>query len=78
LKFVLIRACEMTKTRTSKLPWSYEVKRIQNGYEYQITDADGYTVGVLYGSTNAMWDFVPGANEALENVKMIVNAVNEE
>lgn len=63
--------------KTSKLPFRYEVKEVQNGYHVQIISADDFVVGTLYGTTNPMWDCVSGANEVLGNAELIINAVNK-
>lgn len=60
-----------------KLPFYYETKAILNGYQYNIYSADNYLVGVIYGSTNPMWDFVLGAKEGLETTEAIIKAMNK-
>jgi hypothetical protein len=56
--------------------WHITTVRITNGYEFKIY-SEHLLIGVLYGSTNPMWDFVPGSNEGLANANFIVNAANE-
>lgn len=51
-------------------PWHIKTERVMNGYKMNIT-TDFLSIGVCYGSTNPMWDFVPGAIEGDANARLI-------
>ena len=60
--------------KPSDFPWKLNQSKTLNGYTFHIESADGLTIGELYGSTNPMWDFVPGAMQALENARFVVDS----
>lgn len=60
--------------KPSDMPWKLSQSKTLNGYTFRIESADGYTIGEFYGSTNPMWDSVPGARQAQENAKFVVDS----
>ena len=60
--------------KPSDMPWKLNQSKTLNGYTLRIESADGLTIGEFYGSTNPMWDFVPGAMQAQENARIVIDA----
>lgn len=54
-------------------PWKINTKQVQNGYKFDI-EVPLCLIGTVYGSTNAMWDFVPGARQGEANARLIAAA----
>ena len=59
------------------MKYRLEVQKVLNGYHYEIYD-EYSLVGVIYGSTNAMWDFVLGAKDGLEISERILAQLNNQ
>ena len=58
--------------------WYYDIQKVHNGYEFKLYDKDDLLVGILYGSTNAMWDLVPGVKATEAYVKSIIKHMNNQ
>lgn len=57
--------------------YEIEMQKIHNGYEYRIYDVvNREHICTFYGSTNAMWDWVPGAKSAREYAKEYLEYLN--
>lgn len=54
-------------------PWRIRTEKVPNGYRTNI-EVDCLLIATCNGSTNAMWDFVPGAREGLANAQLIAAA----
>lgn len=57
-------------TKHTPGPWKIHTKQVPNGYKFEI-EVDLCLIATCYGSTNCMWDFVPGANQGNANARLI-------
>lgn len=59
----------------SSKPWCVTQKRTLNGYEFSIDSASSLlTIATVYGSTNPLWDSVPGAKKGQSYAYLIAAA----
>ena len=62
----------MTKPIFDK--WNITQREVKNGYNLNIeAESEGQIICTVYGSTNPLWDFVPGIRTGRSNARLIAS-----